>query len=122
MAKAGADKLPGPGEHAPDYTATKNSSPRFGFGSEKRASPINEKLAALPGPGNYALPGMTGNEGASSTMHSVIKYSPIERENSYKPGAGTYDPNIFNSKTKMPQYKLGTSTRKDLEFETKQKF
>jgi hypothetical protein len=65
---------------------------------------------------------MTGNEGASSTMHSIIKYSPIERENSYKPGAGTYDPNIFNSKTKMPQYKLGTSTRKDLEFETKQKF
>lgn len=33
MAKAGADKLPGPGEHAPDYRALKTASPRFGFGS-----------------------------------------------------------------------------------------
>ena len=56
MAKAGAAKLPGPGEHAPDFKAIKQASPRFGFGSEKRASPINEKLAAMPGPGNYQLP------------------------------------------------------------------
>ena len=44
-------------------------------------------------------------------MHSTIKYDPLNKEHSYKPGAGTYDPNIFNSKKKEPQYKLGTSTR-----------
>ena len=33
MAKPGADKLPGPGEHAPDFTSVKSASPRYGFGS-----------------------------------------------------------------------------------------
>jgi hypothetical protein len=94
--------VPGPGEHSPDFTNLKNQSPRFGFGSEKRASPINEKLAQFPGPGNYALQGIIGAEGTKKTMHSVIKYSPLEKEQSYKPGAGTYDPNIFNSKKKEP--------------------
>ena len=76
----------------------------------------------MPGPGNYQLPGRVGNEGSKNTMHAVIKYSPAERENSYKPGAGTYDPDIFKSKKREPQYKLGTSTRQDLEFESKKKF
>lgn len=55
-------------------------------------------------------------------MHSIIQYSPLEKEHSYKPGAGTYDPNIFNSKKKEPQYKLGTSKRDNLIENEKRKF
>lgn len=114
----GASKLPGPGEHAPDFKSIKTASPRFGFGSEKRASPINEKLAAMPGPGNYKLPNI--HENLSYSMGIKLKGSMDT--NSISPGAGTYEPDIYKSKKREPQYKLGTSTRQDLEFETKKKF
>jgi hypothetical protein len=76
----------------------------------------------FPGPGNYALPGITGNEGGSKTMHSVIEYDPLKKEHSYKPGPGNYNPDVSKVKKNDPAFKLGSSTRLDLEFETKRKF
>jgi hypothetical protein len=94
--------VPGPGEHSPDYKALKTSSPRFGFGSSKRADVTSEKQKQFPGPGNYDLGGVIGKDGQSKTMHGVITYNPENKEQSYKPGPGNYDPDPLKTKKKDP--------------------
>lgn len=69
--------FPGP-SLLPNMGAIKNSSPNFGFGSEKRKPMANEKMS--PGPGNYPIQSKIGKEGRHVSMHSLIKYSPIEKE------------------------------------------
>jgi len=83
------ENSPGPGGHDPIYKNLQKCAPRFGFGSEKRAEmgTINK----FPGPGNYTLNPIVGNEGNKSTMHATISYSPEARENSFKPGPGMYN-------------------------------
>jgi len=55
-------------------------------------------------------------------MHGQINYQPLMKEQSYKPGPGNYEPNVFNVKKKEPAYKLGTSQRDDLAFKKAQLF
>jgi len=93
-----ARKVPGPGEHSPDFKVLRNEMPKFGFGSETRKDVALERSKAFPGPGNYKINGLIGAEGTSKTMHSTIKYSPAQKENSYKPGPGMYDANPLNVK------------------------
>lgn len=66
--------------HNPDFNKVKNASPKFGFGSGTRDSGENIKQKNLPGPGNYELKGLVGNEGLKSSMHRTIEYSPEKRE------------------------------------------
>lgn len=54
--------------------------PKFGFGSETRKDVALERSKAFPGPGNYAITPLIGNEGSKKTMHSTIKYSPETKE------------------------------------------
>ena len=102
--------VPGVGEHSPF---------KFGFGSSKRNPLAAGKSAQFPGPGNYDLGTIVGKDGTSKTMHGVITFDPDHKENSYKPGPGNYDPDVLKTRKKEPQYKLGSSTRLDLEFQTK---
>jgi len=46
---------PAANAYNPNQTFTQRGAAKWGFGSEKRASPINEKLRELPGPGNYEI-------------------------------------------------------------------
>lgn len=43
MEAPNARKVPGPGEHSPDYKKLKNEMPKFGFGSETRKDVALEK-------------------------------------------------------------------------------
>ena len=78
-----------------------------------------ETTSISPGPGAYV---------SEKVIHDNLSYSMGIKlkgsmdTNSISPGAGTYEPDIYKSKKREPQYKLGTSTRQDLEFETKKKF
>ena len=114
---ATAKKVPGPGEHSPDFKNLKSKAPSFGFGSDKRNNKDIERNKYIPGAGTYTLPDRTGAEGRKSTIHSTINYSPEKRENSYKPGPGNYSPDRGHSMKKEPQYKIGTGKRLDLEAE-----
>ena len=96
--------------------------PKFGFGSETRKDVALERSKLFPGPGNYAITPLIGNEGTKKTMHSTIKYSPETKEQSYKPGPGNYEPNPLNVKKKEPQYKMGSSTRLDLGFQKRSQY
>jgi len=58
----------------------------------------SEKTAMFPGPGNYDLGTMVGKDGHSMTMHSLIKYDPLNKEQSYKPGPGNYNPDILKTR------------------------
>lgn len=69
--------FPGP-SLLPDINSIKNSAPNFGFGSEKRKHMALERKT--PGPGNYPINSFVGREGRQSSMHQLIKYSPIEKE------------------------------------------
>jgi hypothetical protein len=106
---------PAPGEHNPDFSKVKRSAPKFGFGSGNRDSGENIKAKNFPGPGNYQLKPLVGNEGLKSSMHRTIDYKPENKEQSYKPGPGNYNPNINASIRAEPAYKLGTSSRIDLQ-------
>ena len=59
---------------------------------------------------------MTGAEGTKSSMHATIKYNSTDKEQSYKPGPGNYDPDQFRTKNKNPEYKIGTGQRLDIGF------
>ena len=96
MELANARVVPGSGNYSPDYKTLKKASPRFGFGTQKRADTSVEKRKFIPGPGTYTHMNLTGMEGLKSSMHSTIKYSPREKEQSYKPGPGNYEPNQGN--------------------------
>ena len=71
-------------------TKIKKSAPRFGFGSETRSSV--EKAKMTPGPGNYKLKPLIGEEGKKNSIHGTIDYTPEKKEQSYKPGPGNYNP------------------------------
>jgi len=43
MESPNARKIPGPGEHSPDYRKIKKLDPSFGFGSEKRQNLAEDK-------------------------------------------------------------------------------
>jgi len=59
---------PGPGGHSPEYTRIKTSAPIFGFGSGTRNSSGDLKIN-FPGPGNYPIAPLIGNEGKKNSMH-----------------------------------------------------
>jgi len=96
MAARNAKFVPGPGHVSPDFRKVRDEAPKFGFGSEDRKNKSMTKN--FPGPGNYTIPQLVGNETTSKSMHATIKYSPEKRENSYKPGPGNYDPDNLKVK------------------------
>ena len=102
--------FPGP-SLLPDLNSIKKSSPNFGFGTDKRKPMGNEKMS--PGPGNYAIPTIVGKEGRQVSMHQLIKYSPIEKEQIQMPGPGNYEGNSLKVKKKEPSYKIGSGSRFD---------
>ena len=69
---------------------------------------------AVPGPGTYIPPALTGNEGRKVTMGGLNKYDPLKLEQSYKPGPGQYSPISSATSLKSPNYKIGSGSRKDL--------
>lgn len=79
MENPNAKKVPGPGEHSPEYRKLKLSAPNYGFGSETRNSGSGLKTN-VPGPGNYSLGTLVGKDGPANSMHATIKYSPERRE------------------------------------------
>lgn len=68
MENANAKKVPGPGEHQPDFKQLKNQSPRFGFGTESR-NKTEDLKKITPGPGNYSLGTIVGKDGPQKSCH-----------------------------------------------------
>ena len=66
-----------------------------------------------PGPGNYKIPTLIGEEARKTSIHGTIDYTPEKKEQSYKPGPGNYSPDMMVVKNRMPAYKQGTSARGD---------
>lgn len=48
-----AKTVPGAGNYSPEYKNLKKTSPRFGFGTNKRGDNLIERKKFIPGPGNY---------------------------------------------------------------------
>ena len=70
MENPNAAKVPGPGEHSPEFVHLKATAPNYGFGSETRNSGL--KKNNFPGPGGYTIDGLVGKEGLKNSMHATI--------------------------------------------------
>lgn len=78
---------PGPGAYAQAYDPLVARAPKYGFGSGTR----NELgRLSVPGPGAYKAKDFTGKEGKGKTMSGLCLWAPHEKEQSFKPGPGTY--------------------------------
>ena len=108
----GVMNVPGPGNYTMNMS-TRESSPRFGFGSSKRGNA--GRASAAPGPGNYAIAPMVGTEGLKMSMHQKLNSSLTG--GTLSPGPGAYESSLSNKK-KEPQYGLGTSKRPALNMAT----
>lgn len=100
--------VPAPGAYESSM-ADKSRNPAFGFGSGKRGHG-GKSLASIPGPGTYALRGLTGQEGRSSSIHGKLQYKPIDKSGGLTPGPGAYEAHTKN-KAKDPAWGTGTSKR-----------
>ena len=75
-----------------------------------------------PGPGNYVVPNMVGREGRQVSMHKLIKYSTLEKEQHLLPGPSSYDDKTRNVVKREAQYKIGTGPRFDTSEEKQKAF
>ena len=119
MALSGTRNVPGPGGHSPQYRTVKTAAPSFGFGTDGRRNGAVDKLKFVPGPGTYAIPSVIGKDGPSKSLHAALPYSPELKEQSKKPGPGTYDGDVLKTRRQDPQFKVGTGQRLDLAFQKK---
>lgn len=106
---------PGPGQYGnPSSETYKKSAPKFGFGSSKRGDDkATKNRSMLPGPGQYAYQNKIGNEAPKYTL-TPRRPDTTPAYGRTSPGPGIYNPSDDFSKTKSPQCKFGSSSRKDL--------
>ena len=64
-----------------------------------------------PGPGQYSLKNLLGNEGKSYSIHNKLNYKPIESQGKLTPGPGTYVSTADNLGKGGPSWGQGTSKR-----------
>ena len=105
---------PGPGQYVPGSNEVyKAAAPKYGFGSSPRGdqSKIKSK-GLLPGPGQYGFaPKITNQAPQYSLTPRRPDTSPSPGK--FSPGPGVYNPSDDFSKTQNPQFKFGSSTRKE---------
>ena len=85
-------------------------NPAFGFGTA-RNRPATQGNEYIPGPGTYAMKSQVDSHG--KTLGSKIEQP--KTSNMLTPGPGTYTARFFGNLQKSPEYKMGTSTRDDMD-------
>ncbi|CDW79820.1 UNKNOWN [Stylonychia lemnae] len=117
--------VPGPGAYEPSNISliSRNSAPKYGFGtSDRRATTSHESTKSkrdgqinsssiLPGPGQYELRSIVGNEGPKNSLSYRYKVDQKAKEDLLKPGPGQYAPELNQVIKQSPNYKIGTSKR-----------
>jgi hypothetical protein len=105
---------PGPGQYAPGGSDIyKAAAPRYGFGSSKRGNDGSKSKGLLPGPGHYGYAPKIGNQAPKYSLTSR-RPDTTPSPGKYSPGPGNYNPSDDFARTQNPQYKFGSSSRKDL--------
>jgi hypothetical protein len=103
--------VPSPFAYKQDAGAVQRSPPKFSFGTQKQRPNTSKVAASIPGPGNYAVPQLVGNESVGKTLHSKLSPS-FERPGANKvPGPGAYQDMYRTAKKSDPQWRIGTSQR-----------
>ncbi len=108
-------KSPGPGTYNFDNIVVSQAMPKFSFGKEDRGNNTRPKT---PGPGTYEAKKVMGNDGPKISISNIRPNTGFKNEN---PGPGTYLPSTSFTKSKSPEYKIGTSKREIVDKETKMK-
>lgn len=105
---------PGPGQYPPSSSDIyKKSAPRYGFGSSKRGNDSQIKQKKLsPGPGQYGFGNKMGEAAPKYTL-TPRRPDTTPAVGRSSPGPGNYNPDDRFSKNKSPNFKFGSSTRRN---------
>lgn len=98
------------------HLVSRNSSPKFGFGTSSREGPLSQRRsnttkdgkrgsvtsnsfykADVPGPGQYQLKSIIGEEGPKKSISGRFNLDLTAKELSLKPGPGQYTPSVRNT-------------------------
>lgn len=96
--------VPGPGNYQISLV-DKKAAPKFGFGSGNREQ-MKDMNVTFPGPGQYKLKDIIGNDGPGSSIHAKIQ----TKDKNFTPGPGQYESPLRHKKN-APAYGLGTEKR-----------
>jgi len=113
LASARAGAQPGPSaynENSKDVVIKK--APAFGFGTSKRPQSHNARSLA-PGPGAYAMRGITGTDTQGKTLAQRLGSSLTP--NQKNPGPGSYQASYGQALRASPGWKIGSSKRDERE-------
>ena len=103
--------VPSPFAYQQEASAIQRSPPKFSFGSQKQRPNTSKVGLGVPGPGNYDIPQLTGNESVGKTLHSKLKPSFEQPGANKTPGPGSYQDVYRNSRRSEPSWRIGTSKR-----------
>jgi hypothetical protein len=100
----GSSLAPGPGNYQTSLI-DKKDAPKYGFGSSERGNG-KDLNGTFPGPGQYKLRDITGNDGPGASMHQKLK----NMKGMLTPGPGHYESSLKN-RNAAPAYGQGTQKR-----------
>jgi len=106
---------PPPTVYNPTDSFTKTASAAWGFGTSGRPPLNDNRKATIPGPNQYAIGSVIGNDGPKYVMGIKIR----DQINDFKekiPGPGQYEVfNMTHSRIKRePAFSVGTGKRQDI--------
>lgn len=112
MSAKDSHKQPAPNTYDRDAKqAVLKSAPSFGFGSSKR--PASHDTRHIPGPGTYQSKSIMGTDSQGKSL--AKKLAQPKTSDMFSPGPGAYNAKPEVSLMSSPGYRLGTSTRNDVD-------
>jgi hypothetical protein len=106
---------PGPGQYKANFNATLSTLPKYIFGSTKREQRTfyDSPNKNNPGPGEYNYTLQIGKGSLSSSM-TPRRPDTAPQAGLISPGPAAYKTFVNTIMKQEPQYKIGSSLRKDL--------
>ena len=101
--------VPGPGQYAIKGHSTKESAPRYGFGSESRDRRLSA-ANATPGPGNYKIEGHYTKRNAPRGLLVPRRPDSAPGFGRGTPGPGQYASSMIDKKS-APKFGFGTQCK-----------
>ena len=98
-------------KYDPEPSNTKNKSPNYRFGSDRRKMFEDRNAKAVPAPGNYTIRSAAFSEG-KHRFHMGIKLGDQKKLD--VPGSGTYEPNTTFTKKTAANFSMGLKLKNDL--------
>ena len=97
--------IPAPTAYNPNYSATRSTDPRWGFGTGQR-KPLTDGKVCSPSMQSYNIPSKA-IEGRQQHMGAKLSYGgTMSTKASEVPGPGAYDPQVKAALPELPKFSI----------------